>query len=758
MHNRRVTALALTLASAVVAACSPGDGTTAPTTNAATVETTTATTVPATTTTVGAEPADFSLRPSVEQLYVLDAEPGTALDLLDAAGAIVASAVADQDGAHLFRAIPAGEYSVMSADAEPPQQTDQVEVMALGDVPDQSLYDDQTIEPGFGYIETRDGTTLSANVTLPGPVEGGPYPTVVEYSGYSPSNPDDTTFAQLYTTLGYAYVGVNIRGSGCSGGSYGFFEPIQGLDGYDVIETIAAQPWVEHGTVGMVGISYPGISQLFVARTQPPHLAAITPLSVLDDSYRGTLYPGGILNTGFAVAWTEERQRESEPFGQAWSQDQADSGDEVCRDNQELRGQNQDLIGMIRDNAFYDPAIGDAIAPATFVDDIEVPVFLAGAWQDEQTGGHFPAMIDEFTSSPHVYATMVNGTHTESLSLAIFPRYVEFLDLYVARRTPSLALASAVAPLLSGSVTGIDGLSMPTDDRFEGLSYDDALALFESDPPIRILFEEGAAAGQPVGAPLPRFEASFDAWPIPGARAEPWYLGPGGVLGDEPDDTPAVAQPATSYIADPDAVPDTFYEGSSSGVWAAAPTYDWEPNPARTAASWISAPLDADTVVIGPGSVDLWVNATAEDTDIEVTLSEVRPDDNEVYVQSGWLRASQRALAPDATELQPVHTHTEADAEPLPTDEYSAVRVELFPVAHAFRAGSRVRITVDAPGGNRPVWAFETIADGETVGIAHDAEHRSRLVLSVVDGVTVPAEVPACGSLRGQPCRPYTGS
>ena len=39
------------------------------------------------------------------------------------------------------------------------------------------------------------------------------------------------------------------------------------------------------GTVGMVGISYPGLTQLFVAATRPPHLAAITPLSVLDDTY-----------------------------------------------------------------------------------------------------------------------------------------------------------------------------------------------------------------------------------------------------------------------------------------------------------------------------------------------------------------------------------------------------------------------------------------------------------------------------------------
>jgi predicted acyl esterase len=53
--------------------------------------------------------------------------------------------------------------------------------------------------------------------------------------------------------------------------------------------------------------SYSGISQLFVAQTQPPSLSAITQLSVNDDSYQGTPYAGGILNTGFAVNWTEER-------------------------------------------------------------------------------------------------------------------------------------------------------------------------------------------------------------------------------------------------------------------------------------------------------------------------------------------------------------------------------------------------------------------------------------------------------------------
>ena len=55
-----------------------------------------------------------------------------------------------------------------------------------------------------------------------------------------------------------------------------------------------------------MGVSYGGISQLFVGATRPPDLAAIAPLSVIDNT-QTTLYPGGILNTGFALQWAEDR-------------------------------------------------------------------------------------------------------------------------------------------------------------------------------------------------------------------------------------------------------------------------------------------------------------------------------------------------------------------------------------------------------------------------------------------------------------------
>ncbi len=304
--------------------------------------------------------------------------------------------------------------------------------------------------------------------------------------------------------------------------------------------------------------------------------------------------------------------------------------------------------------------------------------------------------------------------------------------------------------MLTPSLYGVS-VAIPDLDRLAGLSYDEALATFEADPRIRILFEQGAADGTDPRTPLPRFEAGFDAWPIPEATARRWHLTADGTLSDAP-----VAGEPTSWVNDPDALPATTFTGDQNDLWRADVELDWQPIPDGTGAAWTSPALDETVVAVGTASFDIWLASSADDTDIEVTISEIGPDGSETYVQSGWLRASQRALDNEAsTEVRPALTNLEADAAPLPADAFTPMRVVVFPFAHVFRAGSSIRVTVDAPGGARPIWAFDTtIAAGETNQIAHDAERPSALVLSVVPGVDVPAEPPACGSLRSQPCRP----
>jgi hypothetical protein len=695
--------------------------------------------------------ATFQVSGSVEQVSVTGATPETELVLVDRGGDTVGRGRVDALGSLLFRGVePGAGYRVREPGSGAGSRA--VEVRTVDSHPPAPFYESQTIQPGYGYLTTRDGTKLAVNVRLPGPVEDGPYPTVVEYSGYDPANPDGVEPAsRLAESLGYATVGVNVRGSGCSGGSWQYFEPLQSLDGYDAVEAIAAQPWVQHGRVGMVGISYPGITQLFVAATQPPHLAAITPLSVIDDTYRGVLYPGGILNTGFAVPWAEDRQSDAEPApegGQGWAKRRIAAGDQTCGANQALRLQTPDVLGEIEKDRYYSPERQDHVTPDLFADRIEAPTFLAGAWQDEETGGHWPDLIGRFSAGTVVRATITNGTHTEPFFPSIVTRWAEFLDFYVARRIPSIPPLTRVLAAANYAEIAGTPIELPADRFADETDFDAALARYEAERPVRILFDNGA--GGAPGAPIPTFEASFERWPAPGTEPSTWYFGGDGTL--LPSEPTRAAVDAYRY--DPASVPATSIVDGDD-VFNALPDYDWQLPADGTSAVYTTPPLTDDTVLLGPGSADLWIRSSARDVDLQVVLTEVRPDGNETYVQSGWLRASHRALDSSSTQLEPVPTHRRADAAPLPRDEFTLVRVPIFPVGHAFREGSRIRITVQAPGGSRPRWAFDALpADGDvTVEIARTPDRPSQVVLPVVRAIDVTSPLPPCPSLRGQPCR-----
>jgi predicted acyl esterase len=723
--------------------------------------------------------ADLAVRGSVHQVHLVGAPIGVPVEL-QRKGRTVQRARTDHLGGYLFRNVDSGNgYAVVVRGPEK-KLVRHVRVLDADATPPQSLYDDQDLEvdnisatSGYGYLTTRDGTRLSVSVVLPGPPDAGPYPALVEYSGYDPSSPStgQPQFKLSAPALGMAWVGVNMRGTGCSGGAYNFFENLQTLDGYDIIETVAAQPW-STGKVGMVGISFAGISQLFVARTQPPHLAAITPLSVIDDTWRGTLYPGGIYNNGFAKGWATERLEQNKwPNEDApgWVEERIADGDRTCSDNMALRGQNVDLLEQIDAHPYFsalDPEFrydfpdgGDSLAPQAFVDRIEAPVLISGAWQDEQTGGRWANLIHRFSPDTRVRAVGQNGVHTESLDPAVLNELVEFLGFYVAEKVPTVPpFVRAVAPQIWASITGVPNLTLPP-DRFSGdEDFATAKREFEADLPVRILWETGNGPDAVAGAPVPSAQTRYSAWPVPDAKPTRWFLQPDGGLARRPAHGRASRRP-DSYRSDPAARPETSYNGSSGAIWTANPTYDWQPVVDGKSLAYITAPLREAVSAVGTGSVDLWVASSKRDADLQVTLSEVRPDGTERYVQNGWLRLSHRALDDDlSTVIAPFHTDTREDARPMPRDRFVRARVQIFPFAHSFREGSRIRLTIQAPGGDRPLWKFDTPTGDKagTVRIAHDLARPSRLVLPVLaDDPDLPAAPAPCPSLRAQPCRTY---
>jgi len=716
----------------------------------------------------------FDAHGSVEQVYATGLVADAQVSLYDGEGHEIAGKSANELGGALFREVPPGDgYRVASGGEESPP----LQVLTTQSAPSSTdIYNQSIPSSGYGYLTTRDGTKLAIDVhppqdvtkVLPGvelpPLPSGPTPTLVEYSGYGYANPagPENGISIIANLMGFTVVDVNMRGTGCSGGAFDFFEPLQNLDGYDVVETVAHQPWVAHHKVGMMGISYGGISQLFTAATQPPDLAAVSPLSVIDNT-QTTLYPGGILNTGFALEWARERVHDGEAAsptsGQEWAYKRIQEGDQTCADNQALHPEAVDLLKKIEENNHYNPEVADPLSPITFVKKIDVPTFMACQWTDEQTGGHCPDLAEHFTGTRRKWFTFTNGTHVDSLDPATFNRLYDFLELYVAKQAPNLGSAAihAAAPLIYQEAMGIPGVTLPPDPIQLQPTYSLALSAFENLKPIRVLFDSGAGGLSP-GRPYPGFEQSFGEFPVPGTQAKAWYLAPGGGLSASPPAGPH----ADEFTWDAQALPGTDFSGDtgsgSGGLWTATPEYHWEQSPPGSAVSYLTAPLSANTAVIGAGAVNVWVRSSTPNVDLQATVSEVRPDGKETFVQNGWLRGNERKLdAEKSTPLEPVLSLRESDVSPLPADHFVEATIPLYYEGHVYRAGSRIRVTISAPNGSQPIWAFDqTEPEGTAqVAVAYGEETPSNLLLPVVPGLSVPTGLPPCPGLRGEPCRTY---
>ena len=126
-------------------------------------------------------------------------------------------------------------------------------------------------------------------------------------------------------------------------------------------------------------------------------------------------------------------------------------------------------------------------------------------------------------------------------------------------------------------------------------------------------------------------------------------------------------------------------------------------------------------------------------------------------MQNGWVNQTSASSTAQSTLLQPVLSLRAADVQPMPRNRFVEVVIPLYYEGHAYRAGSRIRVTITAPNGDQPIWSFgETSPRGTAaVAVAFSRRMPSALILPVVPGVSVPTGLPPCPGLRGEPCRPY---
>ncbi|TDH73777.1 hypothetical protein CCR75_007800 [Bremia lactucae] len=117
------------------------------------------------------------------------------------------------------------------------------------------------------------------------------------------TNPRVNAYVQRFVTNGYAWISVDVRGTGASAGSKTFdFHDTEVLDAYDIIQWIVKQPW-SNGEVAVFGQGLDGVGALLVAACGHPALKAISVNSVPIDVFQDALFPGGVKNVKAVNDW-----------------------------------------------------------------------------------------------------------------------------------------------------------------------------------------------------------------------------------------------------------------------------------------------------------------------------------------------------------------------------------------------------------------------------------------------------------------------
>lgn len=230
---------------------------------------------------------------------------------------------------------------------------------------------DVNVTPFEIETTTRHGDVVRADVYLPVGAQG-PFPVLFGASPYQKSLrrlPAVPQFAfveygpiQLYLDEGYAYVAMDVPGTGRS---EGIWDPVSRTEGeaiHDMIEHVAGLDW-STGKVGMIGMSHYCWSQWNAARTRPPHLVCLGAYDGATDMYRDWMYQGGIPCQSFLNSWL---------FGSVLLQHQA-QGLSMTE-----HGRDRVIYDMYAHR--FDDEWQRRRSPFWELDQVEIPVLSIGAW------------------------------------------------------------------------------------------------------------------------------------------------------------------------------------------------------------------------------------------------------------------------------------------------------------------------------------------------------------------------------------------
>lgn len=543
---------------------------------------------------------------------------------------------------------------------------------------------DTNVLPEIITVTARDGVEIGIAVYRP--EREGRYPILFAASPYRfdnnilPASPQflwrETGPIDFYLEQGYAYVHMDVRGCGRSGGTFQFLGRKDREDMYDVVEWVARQRW-SNGNVGSIGQSYYCILQWFLGEVAPPSLKCIGAHDGLTDVYRSGAYHGGIPCDFFPGYW--------------WYQNRFINRFPAMGPSRE---QTDDLTALIAAHPTYDDFWKER-SGFEVLDRINIPLYSSGVWSKMllHTRGNIDGYLHargprklRMSGTPNAWSAAAEFASREFHQRVLLPFYDHYLK--------GLDTAYTGRPNVEYEVRG---------SRITRHA--------ETWPPADVSYRRWHLGAGKSGSVTSLNDGSLTTEPSDCDPVTTYsYPQPGwisGVVGFGPLGPAGGFDPARRVL--------TFTSQALEEKLEIA-------GPIKLVLYASSSGADTDFFI---KLTDQFPQATEERNKGLNPSAEI--------VTRGWLRASHRQLDTRlSTEMVPHHTH--AVPQPIEPNKIYAFEISLEPQAYLFNAGHRIRLEI-ANGDSavtESLWPHYYRPDKMgTDTIHHSAVYPSHLILPV---------------------------
>ena len=584
-------------------------------------------------------------------------------------------------------------------------------------------------------VTMSDGTVLRANVGIPvpkgsgatAPVAGLQFPVLIEQTPYRKDG-GLFTVDPYFVTRGYAFVVIDVRGTGSSQGNWQSFYGPEQEDGPQIVRWAAHQSWA-NGKAGLLGASYLAINQLLTMEQPdaPSEVKAIFPVVPMSDGYRDVTYHGGSLDFAFIPPWLGlVTSLGALPGNQTTDGNPNDFTDGVAVAAQHLGNIASFQAPVTVDSTTggaksYDGAYYESISPLWRIKQVHVPTFIIGGEFDIFQRGE-----------PMLY----NALDVPAKRLVIGPW------IHLEGSTASTLPADGLPDLKTLQLQWFD-------------QYLRGMDTGESQAPRVEQYEL-------KGTDASHFVAS-DAYPVAPVTPQNLYLEPGtsgsasslndGVLGNA---VPA-ANGSDPLPYSPTGTPctrTTFQWGDASATQANVNNAPCETDERANEVQELtySTPVLTQPVTInGPINVHLVAESPLQrNMPFTVRVTDVAPDGTSTQISAGWLLASLRktvdkspvTLTVDDTPLRVFHPFTPDSEQPVPAAP-TPYDIEVFPTFATFQAGHRIRL--DVGSGDMPHMVLNLPHSAQSAGavfmVDRNPSNPSYVSLPVVSAATKHAGV-----------------